>query len=55
MDRKWDRERTESIVFKTQQIITYFSRNWNLLTIESWLSERHNHPHLFIVHPTLLR
>ena len=27
------------------------TRNSNLLTFDSWLSERHNCPHLFIVYP----
>ena len=27
----------------------------NLLTFESWLSERNKYPHLFIVYPTFLR
>ena len=30
-------------------------RNSSLLTFESWLSERHNYPHLFIIHPAVLR
>ena len=34
----------ENLVFKTQQIRTSLSRNSNLLTIESWLSERYNYP-----------
>ena len=33
--------------WETQQIRTCFSRKSNLLSIESWLSERHNCIHLF--------
>ena len=47
----------ESGIEKEQRALnirTSLSRNSNSLTIESWVSKRHNHPDLFNAYPTLL-